>query len=61
VRVNVFVDAHACEDDRANENRKLPDDDASHTLMCVNVSDVPPFVHDGAVPVWAIDPDAAAA
>jgi hypothetical protein len=60
VRVNVSPLAHAFDDVSATEYRKFPADAASHTLMCVRVSDVPPFVHDGAVPDWAIAPPDAA-
>jgi hypothetical protein len=45
----------------ANEYRKLPADDASHTEIWVMVSDVPPFVHDGFVPDMALEPADAAA
>jgi hypothetical protein len=45
VRVNVFVDAHACEADSAADALNEPALDAVHNEMCVRVSDVPPFVH----------------
>jgi hypothetical protein len=61
VKVKVLPDAHACDDDSAAEPRKLPADDASQNEMCVRVSEVPPLVHDGAVPFIAIAPPDAAA
>lgn len=60
VNVNVFVLTQAWDAVRAADHRKLPAVDASHTLMCVKVSDVPPFVHTGLVPVNAMALDAAA-
>lgn len=60
VRVNVFVDAHAWLEVSAADHRKFPAVDASHTLMCERVSEVPPFVHAGLVPVNAIALDDAA-
>jgi hypothetical protein len=57
-RVKVSADAHALDAVSATENRNVPADDAVHTEMCVNVSDVPPFVHaDGAVLRLSDDPD----
>jgi hypothetical protein len=40
----VLPDAHAWDEPSANENRKLPAVEASHTDTWVRVSDVPPFV-----------------
>lgn len=53
-------EATAFEDDSAADHRKFPADDASHTLICEIVS-VPVMLHDGFVPVMAIDPPEAAA
>jgi hypothetical protein len=58
--VNVFPFTHACDAVNAALYRKFPAVDASHTEMWVNVSDVPPFVHTGAVPDMAIAPELAA-
>ena len=49
--MNVLVDTHACEDDSGTDHRNVPPDDADHTDTSVRVSLVPPFVHDGLVPV----------
>jgi hypothetical protein len=56
VRVNVFVEAHACDADNAAEALNVPAVDADHKEMCVNVSDVPPFVHGPTEPVDALEP-----
>lgn len=44
----------------AADHRKFPEVDADHTEMWVTVSEVPPLVHDGWVPVNAIAPEDAA-
>jgi hypothetical protein len=54
--VNVSPEAHAFVADSAAECRKLPAVDASQYDTCDRVSDVPPFVHDGAVPEMAMEP-----
>jgi hypothetical protein len=54
VRVNVLPETHACDAVSSTDKSKLPAVTASHTEMWVRVSDVPPFVHTGLVPVRAI-------
>lgn len=61
VRLNVLVFAHACEDPRAQEPLKVPAAAADHSEMCDKVSEVPPFVHDEAMDVIALEPPEAAA
>ena len=61
VRVRVSVLAHAFDADRAPDRMKFPAVEASHREMWLIVSDVPPFVQTGAVPVPAFDPADAAA
>jgi hypothetical protein len=56
VRVNVFVEAHACDADNAADALNVPAVDADHNEMCVNVSDVPPFVHGPTDAEAAFDP-----
>lgn len=56
VNCRVSPEAHAFDDDRAAENRNVPDVDADHTEMSVMVSEVPPFVQVGWVDKL-IDPD----
>lgn len=53
--------AQACVEPSANEYRKFPDVDASHTEMCERVSEVLTFVHGPALADCAIDPAEAAA
>jgi hypothetical protein len=45
VRVNVFVDAHACGVDSAAVAFTDPAEDAVHRDRWLSVSEVPPFVH----------------
>src|SRR5215216_6206284 len=61
VKANVFPDAHAWVEPKAAENRKLPAVEASQPEMWDSVSEVPPLVHDDAIDVIALEPDAAAA
>jgi hypothetical protein len=61
VRVNVFVEAHACDADNAADALKVPALEADHNEMCVKVSDVPPFVHGPTDAEDALDPADAAA
>ncbi|MGQ4343575.1 hypothetical protein ACN6LG_003966 [Streptomyces sp. SAS_275] len=62
VAVNESPDDHAFDELSATENRNVPLVDAVQTEMSVIVSEVPPFVHDGFVPVSAsADPDEEAA
>ena len=49
VNCRVSPEAHAFDDDRAAENRNVPDVDADHTVMSVMVSEVPPLVQVGCV------------
>ncbi|MEU3613499.1 hypothetical protein ABZ725_14445 [Streptomyces sp. NPDC006872] len=58
VAVKESADDHAFDADRATENRNVPELDAVQIERWVIVSEVPPFVHDGFVPVSAsADPD----
>jgi hypothetical protein len=57
----VLVDTHACEAVARPENRNVPPVNADHADTSVIVSLVPPFVHDGSVPVKEIEPADAAA
>jgi hypothetical protein len=59
VKVNVLVDTHACEDDSGTDHRNVPPEEADQIATSVNVSDVPPLLHDGLVPVNAIAEPAA--
>jgi hypothetical protein len=46
-------------DVNATDHKNRPPEEADHTVTSVKVSDVPPFVHDGAVPVnVTAEPDA---
>jgi hypothetical protein len=56
VRVNVLVDAHACDADSAADALNVPALEAVHSEMCVRVSDVPPFVHGPTDDEAAFDP-----
>jgi hypothetical protein len=47
----VSPDAHALEVVSVAENRNVPAVDADHTAMSVIVSEVPPFVHCGVLPM----------
>lgn len=59
-KVYVLPFAHDWVDDNAADPTKLPTVAASQKETCDNVSVVPPFVHDGFVPVIDIDPAAGA-
>jgi hypothetical protein len=61
VRVSVSVLAQAFDADKAPERTNVPAELADHSEMWLMVSDVPPFVHTGAVPLPAFDPPDAAA
>jgi hypothetical protein len=55
LRVNVSADAQAF-DAVSADPRKFPPVEASQYDRWLIVSDVPPFVHDGAVPDIAVEP-----
>ena len=61
VRVNVFVDTHACDADNAAEPLNVPAVEADQIEMCVSVSEVPPLVQFDAIDDIAFDPADAAA
>jgi hypothetical protein len=61
VSVNVFVDAHAWDDERAADALNVPAVDADQIEMCDSVSDVPPLVQGPTDALDAFDPPAAAA
>jgi hypothetical protein len=61
VRLNVFVETHACDADSAAEPLKVPAVEADQIEMCVRVSEVPPLVHDDAIDDIALEPPDAAA